>query len=171
MSSEANRLNSQRLGELMHAAQEGERASYDLLLREIVPVIRGFIRTRSRFLSQQDVEDVAQDTLLSVHQARRTYDPSRPFVPWLLAIARYRFMDHGRRVSRRLKNEVTMETPPETFPDAVANMFTETYGDTEALRMAIAQLPEGQRRAIELTKIRGLSLREASAEQVRAFPL
>ena len=66
MSSEANRLNSQRLGELMHAAQDGNRASYDLLLREIVPVIRGFIRTRSRFLSQQDVEDVAQDTLLSV---------------------------------------------------------------------------------------------------------
>ena len=33
------------------------------------------------------VDDVVQDVLLTIHRARATYDPSRPFLPWLRAIA------------------------------------------------------------------------------------
>lgn len=164
MASEPKQLRSHHLSGLMCAAQDGDRASYQLLLQESIPIIRGFIFSRTRLLSRQDIEDVIQDVLLSVHQARRTYDPARPFIPWLLTIARYRLTDHGRRASRRWKNEVEVEKLPETFSDAAANMPMETYGDVEALRIAIAELPEGQRRALGLTKIRGLSLSEASAE-------
>ena len=39
----------------------------------------------------------------------------------------------------------------------------ERYDDRDAIRKAMAQLPEGQRQAIELVKIEGLSLEEASA--------
>jgi DNA-directed RNA polymerase specialized sigma24 family protein len=36
------------------------------------------------------IDEVIQDVLLSVHRARHTYDPARPFRHWLVAIARYR---------------------------------------------------------------------------------
>ena len=40
---------------------------------------------RHRDLS--DAEDAVQDILLTVHAVRYTYDPTRPFGPWLVAIA------------------------------------------------------------------------------------
>jgi RNA polymerase sigma-70 factor (ECF subfamily) len=40
---------------------------------------------------------------------------------------------------------------------------TETYGDPEALRQAIAALPPGQRAAIEMVKLKDMSLKEAAA--------
>jgi hypothetical protein len=38
---------------------------------------------------------VVQETLLTVHQARRTWDPARPFLPWLRAIAQRRARQQG----------------------------------------------------------------------------
>ena len=52
---------------------------------------------------------------------------------------------------------------PETFEVAETNSCEEAYGDPVALRRAIDGLPEGQRRAIELLKLREMSLKEASA--------
>ncbi len=41
--------------------------------------------------------------------------------------------------------------------------MTTTYGDPDVLKEAIADLPAGQRRAIELLKLREMSLKEAAA--------
>jgi RNA polymerase sigma-70 factor (ECF subfamily) len=41
--------------------------------------------------------------------------------------------------------------------------MTTTYGDPDALKEAIADLPAGQRSAIELLKLREMSLKEAAA--------
>jgi len=155
---------------LMAAAQEGDADAYEDLLRASLPIVRGFILSRTRSLSTQDLEDLLQDILLSVHRARATYDPGRPFLPWLFAIARFRLTDRGRRKSYRVQHEVAVEKLPETFDEADANIPGETFGDVEALRAAISQLPEGQRRALELTKLRELSLRETSEETHMTIP-
>jgi RNA polymerase sigma-70 factor (ECF subfamily) len=42
-------------------------------------------------------------------------------------------------------------------------MRGESYGDAQALSQAVAELPSGQRRAIELLKLREMSLKEAAA--------
>ncbi|WP_425342258.1 sigma factor, partial [Klebsiella pneumoniae] len=39
---------------------------------------------------RQEAEDIVQDVLISLHVARAAYDPERPFLPWLLGIARIR---------------------------------------------------------------------------------
>ena len=153
---------SDSLGALMKAAQDGDRVAYRDLLREIVPILRRRLKRRFPFLPHQDLEDLAQDILLAVHAVRATYDPARPFLPWLIAIARNRTADMARRYARRSTREVAVDTYPETSGDDETNRG-DGYGDDEALQQAVKALPQGQRVAIELLKLRELSLKEAAS--------
>ncbi|MPZ55239.1 MAG: sigma-70 family RNA polymerase sigma factor [Rhizobiales bacterium] len=160
----------EQLARLMRRAQEGQSAAYAELLREVAPLLRSEIRRRLRFLPPQDVEDLVQDVLLSLHVVRSTYDPARPFLPWLMAIAHNRVVDGIRRQVRRNANEVAVDEPPETFATDATNRFDESYGDPEALRQAMQRLPQGQRTAIELVKLREMSLKEAAAVSGMSVP-
>lgn len=153
----------QRLARLMRSAQDGDTAAYTGLLQEVAPLVRQTIRRRLGALQFQDVEDLVQDVLLSLHAARATYDPARPFLPWLMALVRNRGADGARRYARRTANEVACDPLPETSVEDSTNSPFEGYGDERELAQAMAKLPPGQRRAIELTKLREMSLREASA--------
>ena len=148
---------------LMQAAQNGDGNAYLLLLSEVTPLLRRVVHGQRRFLQPADVEDIVQDILVSLHSVRATYDPNRPFLPWLLAIARNRIMDAARRYGRREANELSVAEYPETFLDDRTNTPDDTYGDPEALKGALAQLPRGQREAVEMLKLREMSLKEASA--------
>jgi RNA polymerase sigma-70 factor (ECF subfamily) len=159
-----------RYARLMQRAQEGDSAAYSELLTELVPLLRRQIRHRRRMLQPQDIEDLVQEVLLSLHAVRNTYDPSRSFLPWLMAIAHNRMVDGIRRQVRRSANEVTVEQLPETFPDAATNTIDTAYGDPEALRRAVQGLPPGQRVAIEMVKMKEMSLKEASAASGMSVP-
>jgi RNA polymerase sigma-70 factor (ECF subfamily) len=151
------------LGELMRAAQEGDAEAYLELLRTITPRIRRAVARHRGFAGAEAVEDLVQDVLLSLHAVRTTYDPRRPFMPWLLAILRNRLVDGARRHGRTAAHEVRVEDLDVTFSKTGTNPDQETYGDVEVLQRAIQSLPTGQRRAIELLKLEELSLKEASA--------
>lgn len=155
--------NSQHLAHLMRSAQDGDGKAYRELLRAITPMLRSTTRRQLPVYNRQDMEDVVQDILMSLHAARATYDPGRPFLPWLMGIARNRIADAVRRHARRAAHEQTVEQVPETFLDPGANMSAEVYRDPEALRRAIDGLPHQQRRAMDLLKLRELSLKEAAA--------
>jgi RNA polymerase sigma-70 factor (ECF subfamily) len=71
--------------------------------------------------------------------------------------------DAARRAVRQRRDEEAVSLISETFSHEPANTIEEAYGDPEALRYAIASLPVGQKQAVELLKLRELSLREASA--------
>ncbi len=151
------------LADLMRAAQAGDSGAYRQLLANIVPRLRNLIRKRRPFLSPEDIEDLVQDVLLSLHAVHATYDPQRPFMPWLLAIVHNRMADGARRHARRSSHEVQVAEPPVTFSSDGENNGADGYGDPEALRQAVANLPKRQRDAIEMMKLRELSLKEASA--------
>ncbi len=151
------------LAMLMVAAQRGDSAAYARLLTDVMPIVRNVVRRARSFLNPADIEDLVQDVLLSLHAVRATYDPERPFLPWLLAITRNRLADGARRYVRRSAHEVQVDELPVTYPDDAANTETETYGDADALKLAIAALPRGQRAAVEMLKLRELSLKEAAA--------
>jgi RNA polymerase sigma factor (sigma-70 family) len=152
-----------RLADLMRSTQDGDHSAYVQLLVEVTPLLRQTIRRHRHFLQPADVEDLVQDILLSLHAVRATYDPGRPFLPWLLAIARNRMADGARRYVRRSANEVAVEQLPVTFAEDEAKVPDEGYSDPEALRQAMQRLPRGQREAIEMLKLREMSLREAAA--------
>lgn len=153
------------LARLMKAAQAGDTAAYASLLRAVMPVIRNTVRGARGFLGAAEIEDLVQDVLLSLHAVRATYDPDRPFMPWLIAITRNRLTDGARRHARRAAHEVQVEELPVTFADDATNIEIETgsYGDPDALRQAIEALPPGQKAAVEMLKLRELSLKEAAA--------
>jgi RNA polymerase sigma-70 factor (ECF subfamily) len=151
------------LADLMRDAQSGIAVSYVELLETITPRLRRIIRSQRPFLGTEDIEDLVQDILLSVHSVRATYDPDRPFMPWLLAITRNRLADGARRYARKGSKEILVDDMTVTFQAGSTNKVLEDYGDPDALRTAVNALPAGQREAIEMLKLREMSLREASA--------
>jgi RNA polymerase sigma factor (sigma-70 family) len=152
-----------RLAAMMRSAQGGDADAYAALMQELAARVRRIVRYRRAFLEPADVEDLVQDVLLSVHAVRATYDTTRPFLPWLLAITRNRLADAARRYARHSAREVVVEDLDVTFFSERTNTMTTTYGDPDALTEAIADLPAGQRSAIELLKLKEMSLKEAAA--------
>lgn len=153
----------EHLSRLMARAQQGDSNAYVTLLRAIAPRIRQIVRGKRGFLGESDVEDVVQEVLLSVHAVRATYDPARPLMPWLSAIVRHRLADAARRHVRQGAHEIGVDDLDVTFQAPAANNHEEALGDPDALAQAIQALPPGQRQAVELLKLRELSLKEASA--------
>jgi RNA polymerase sigma-70 factor (ECF subfamily) len=145
---------------LMARAQDGDGAAYRRLLEDITPYLRA-LAARHRALSGE-VEDAVQDILLTLHAIRHTYDPSRPFGPWLVAIARRRIVDRLRRRGRYAA-EIALAPEHETISAPGPNLYTLLSG-RRGLREAIDELPSGQRQAVLLLKLRGLSLKEAASE-------
>ena len=150
-----------RWARLMAAAQDGDQAGYARLLREIVPMIRAVARHHHR--ASDRVDDVVQDVLLTLHRIRHTYDPARPFMPWLIAVARRRSIDALRRRTRTEAMETSDSLSYETFADPSANREREGREATEELAGALDALPRGQREALTLVKLKEMSLVEASA--------
>ncbi|MGH9236879.1 MAG: sigma-70 family RNA polymerase sigma factor [Vicinamibacterales bacterium] len=155
-------LQDEQLRLLMRSAQSGDGEAYRALLTLVTPRIRRVVRARRTFLSSADVEDIVQDVLLSMHSVRASYDPNRPFLPWMVAIVRNRLADAARRYARQQRREVVVEALDVTFADLTANTEDEGAGDREALTRAIQDLPPSQRQAIELLKLQEMSLKEAS---------
>jgi len=145
----------------MRAAQSGDRAAYERLLREISPLIRALVRRHCS--NRADIEEMVQDTLLTLHRVRHTYDPSRPFCPWLAAIAWRRSIDALRRRMRVSKYETPELGLYETFSNAAANSDLESVHSAEEVEQLLQSLPPRQREALESLKLREMSLVEASA--------
>lgn len=150
------------LAELMRSAQQGDGAAYLELLRAITPRVRNAVRRQRGFAGAAEVEDLVQDVLLSMHAVRFTYDPARPFGPWLMAILHNRLVDGARRYARIARREVTVEDFDVTFAELEANQEGVDAAEAAALHEAIRALPEQQRQAIELLKLKELSLKEAA---------
>jgi RNA polymerase sigma-70 factor (ECF subfamily) len=145
------------LGRLMIATQRGDRQSYETLLTRVAGLVQAFVRKRAGDVAWCD--DVVQESLLAVHRARHTYDPKRPFVPWLYAIVQNRFIDALRLQRRRLLRELQADGTL----DHGARAMQERDAFFRDVRRAVSALPENQRRVIELLKFEDLSVREVAA--------
>ena len=144
---------------LMAHAQDGDSGAYRRLLQEVTPYLRSLAVSRHR--DPSDAEDAVQDILLTIHAIRQTYDPARPFRPWLVTIANRRLVDRLRRQGRLQSRETALTSEHETFPAHRANI-DQDVADREELRAALDNLPPGQRQAIRLLKLNEMSLKEAA---------
>ena len=137
----------------MSAGLDGDAAAHAALLRALVPLLRSYYGRRLRG-AEADVEDLVQETLITVHERRATYDRERPFTPWFYAVARYRLIDHCRR--RRAVSTADLEDL----------LVEEGFEEAQAARMDVERLlsglPAKQARAIRETHIEGLSITEAA---------
>lgn len=141
------------LARLMAAAQKGDRTAYNVLLSEAAMWLERYFRRR---VAPHQLDDLVQDVLLALHAKRASYDPARPFLPWLAAIARYRWVDHLRKVYKH-ESDLLGEN------DASVESDEGVVEARVSLERLFVHLPRKQAEAIELVKIAGHSIREASA--------
>jgi RNA polymerase sigma factor (sigma-70 family) len=145
---------------LMARAQRGDGEAYRRLLMDVAPFLQSLARRHHR--DPRDVEDTVQDVLLTVHAVRHTYDPQRPFGPWLVAIAKRRMIDRLRVQGRATAREVATDFDDVTFFAPEANQ-AESDLNKRVLGAAIERLPPGQREAVRLLKLQEMSLQRAAA--------
>jgi RNA polymerase sigma-70 factor (ECF subfamily) len=147
-----------RLKALMIAALDGDRAAYRALLETLSGHLRAYFARRLG-AGAGEVEDLVQETLLALHLKRAVYDRRQPFTPWLFAIARYKLLDHWRRVGARRSVPV----------DEAGELFAQENPEEGAVRRDVetllARLPERQRRLMADVKIGGYSMEEAAQRQ------
>jgi RNA polymerase sigma factor (sigma-70 family) len=142
---------SERWGSLMMAAQAGESHAYEQLLRELDAWLR---RYYARRLPAPAAEDARQDALLAIHAKRHTYAPSRPFGAWVMAIARYKWIDRVRDASRFAAQSLDDEIPIQDHGSAAISAAT--------VDNLLGQLKPAQASVIRLAKLKGLSIARAS---------
>ena len=147
----------------MAAAQAGDRAAYEALLRDCVGVIASVARRQG--VAADRIDDVVQDTLLTVHRARQTYDPTRSFTAWIAVIAERRAVDLLRKTSRHTSREIHAPLAYERHADeSVASMRTALGSEaTRRLGEAVAGLPARQREAVQHLVLQERSLAETAA--------
>jgi RNA polymerase sigma factor (sigma-70 family) len=141
----------------MRMAQAGDQDAYASLLVLLTSMTRRF--ARARLGNVPWIDDVVQETLLTVHRALHTHDPARPFAPWFYAIASSRLIDAVRRERRITRREL----PHDPELDVAEPSAGDPDIDVEAIRAAVRSLPERQRDVIEGLKFRDESVRDVAS--------
>jgi RNA polymerase sigma-70 factor, ECF subfamily len=147
----------QRWSALMASAQSGNESDYRQLLGELSDVVQRFLS--SRFGNRPIIEDCVQEALIAIHQARHTYNPKRPFRPWLFAIVRNRAIDTLRKQKRRddVAEQYTMEQ------EVLAQPNGQTAHPREIVEGSFFRsLSDQHREVLVLTKIIGFSIAETA---------
>lgn len=169
------------LFELMDRYVDGDPAAFARLHERLAPRLRGFLMRMVK--DETAVDDLVQLTLLKAHLARERFvvpggDPDGAVQAWYFAISRNVAMDHLRERYRGEKRIATASPsdadPVLELPDVQPN--AEQLGESieqqreivERVRLAIAQLPPGQRAVVEMHKLRGMTMAQIAEHlQVR----
>ncbi|HMP00671.1 MAG TPA: sigma-70 family RNA polymerase sigma factor [Kiritimatiellia bacterium] len=146
------------LGDLMRRAQDGDAAAYADLLAGALKPMRAFLQRH--YPGIRDAEDVVQESLITLHKIRHTYEPARPFIPWLFAIVRHRALDHLRKHGRIQSREVQEEL---LLNQAAAPVADDLGESVEAAEHLLSVLSEKEQAVIRLMKIDHLSVKDVAA--------
>lgn len=111
-------------------------------------------------LRSPHAEDLAQETFVRAFVHFERFDPERPLLPWLFAIARRLCLD----LLRRDRVMVEVETMPVVIDPAPSPERRAALKEQlSRLERALAELDEGQREAIILFHVEELSYRDIAA--------
>lgn len=164
--------------ELMERFQKGDEDAFTLLVRRHEKPLINFI---AQFIGDRDsAEDLAQETFIRIFQAAPRYKPGRAqFNTWMYHIASNLCKNELRNRARRERHWVDNTVKDSDAEDAEAgseSLITNAPADAtyqpdrvlerkelrDALRKAIAALPEQYREPLVLRDIQGLSYEEIS---------
>ena len=145
------------LEELMRRSLTGDQPAYALLLQATSRLLRPFLAKRLSIANE--VDDLLQEILISVHKARHTYDGNRPYKPWVYAIAKFRLQDHLRaHYSDQLRHALDFDELEEYLLEPV----TESLMSYESISGEVEKLPEKQATILRLLHQEGYTSREVA---------
>lgn len=153
--------------ELMRLSQTGNEQAYRQLLQAIAPVIERFAYYKVN--DRSIIDDIVQDSLISIHMLRHTYDPKRPILPWITAITSARAIDVFRKNHRHWKREVNDELILQQIIDESYDNNLEHEEAVCQLNGLLKHLTSSQRQIVELVKLNELSLDETSKKKGRSI--
>lgn len=144
----------EQLHHWMVLTQAGDGAATKSLLSALAPRLRAFFRAKGS--GPEDSEDLVQETLIAIYTKRAMFDPGQRVLAWTYAIARYRMIDRWRGTKRR-----GQELPIEDFEHALAAQTPEAGDPKRDIARLLANLPPKQAKAIELVKLKDMSIAQA----------
>src|SRR5690242_9312479 len=145
------------LDRLMERYQQADPDAPHALVVALSPALLRFFR--SQLASQQQADDLLQETWMRIHRVRHTYRPGEPVLPWVYAVARRVRSDGYRRERRITVHEIAMDGP------AGAASAGGTARSTSRVWRAgrrVTRLAEGSLDALEGRSAGGLSLEEVA---------
>jgi len=142
---------------LAFRVQSGDRGALEQLVRRYLRPIRGV--AASYVQEPADIEDVVQETFLRTLRAIETWDPRRPFAPWLYQIARNVARNH---VAARARSpvDVPLSSLPSDLPGP--DGMLERSQIRARIARAIAELPDRRRTAFQLSDVEGYDVGEVA---------
>jgi RNA polymerase sigma factor (sigma-70 family) len=142
----------------MRAAMAGDAGAYRQLLGSLAPHVRAVARSRCRSLGapEDEVEDLVQEVLITIHLKRGTWDQSRPIGPWVAAITRNRLIDVLRRRGRRVT------VPIEDVMDSLHAEDRTPELSTRDVDSLLGRLKPQQRDVVQSISLDGNSIRETA---------
>lgn len=138
-------------GFLARRVQAGDSRAFEQLARRYLRSVHAVVA--SYLAEPADVEDAAQDTFLRALDRIHTFDPARPFAPWLYQIARNVARNRRswlRRRERESRGNAEIRGPG---LDPLARL--ERAEIRREVRAAMDRLPEQQRTAFRLFDVEG----------------
>jgi RNA polymerase sigma-70 factor, ECF subfamily len=147
--------------ELMARLQEREPKALEILFDRYFRLVRGIaIRTLRDY---GEAEDALQDTFLYLYRRAALFDPRKGSAKaWIVQVAFHRALDRKSQLSRRgyyLGTEI--DSVDDTLPGATdLDREIGARFDRAQLKRAFAEIPEAQRRTLEMFYFEGLELRE-----------
>ncbi len=131
----------------MNHGQEIElRERLTRLWREAEPSVQAYVYAAVSRV--HDAEDVLQQIAMTVARRFDEYDPNRPFVAWVLWLAKSRVIDFYRKQER--EKLVFSEALLEKLAGALVERQPERTARHEALELCLDKLPEKSRQLLEL---------------------
>jgi RNA polymerase sigma-70 factor (ECF subfamily) len=150
--------------------ESGDRGLFETLMRRYEREIYSYLR---RYIGGAEMaEDAFQGTFLQVHLKCGQFDQGRKFRPWLYTIATNQAIDHQRR--NRRHRMVSLDrggraaddggSLGETLVSAAVEptMAVDAHEQQEAVRKAVAELPEQYQQLVLLIYYQGMKYREAA---------
>lgn len=151
------------LRRLVPAAQAGDRAALDQVLRIVHPIVlRGCRARMGNGHGHLDPEDTAQDVLCAVADGIGGFDPVRPFLGWVAAITGHKASDAFRRHYRDPTSPVD-EVPDHVDPGDTPEPALLRAELADELRVLLAQLPQAHQTILVLRLIERVSVAETAA--------
>lgn len=143
---------------LAQRAAAGDMSAVEALVdRHRVSVYR---LARSVTGNHYDADDVAQETFLRMYRALGTYDPGRPFKPWLKRIAYNASLNTVRAGRARSRGLVEGDTPEVVDPSPRQSETVEAKQGAAKVNHAVQNLPSELRATLLLRTVEGMSYRD-----------
>jgi RNA polymerase sigma-70 factor (ECF subfamily) len=152
----------QRWAQAMRAERRGEAVAYERMLKEVATALRRSLAARlvRVGLDAHEADDLVQEILMGLHRKRHTWDPARPFLPWLHTITRYKLIDFMRH--RRGDTRRRVDLALEDWVEIVESPADEADFSTWEVDRHLAVLPVSQRKIVRAIAVEGASVRSVA---------